>query len=40
MKEKIRKWYPKLWTIYMVRDAVIRNVINPQDFEEITGEKY
>ena len=40
MKEKIKKWYPKLWTIKMVRDAVEKGVITPEDFKEITGQDY
>lgn len=40
MKEKIRKWYGwGLWTKEMVRDAVPR-MIKPEEYEEITGEKY
>ena len=40
MKEKIQKWYPKLWTLDMVKNAVVKGVITAQDFEEITGEVY
>lgn len=40
MKEKIAKWYPKLWTIDMVRNAVIKGVISTVDYEEITGQAY
>ena len=40
MKEKIRKWYPTLWTEEMVRSAVEKGVISAQDYEEITGEAY
>lgn len=40
MKEKIKKWYPKLWTINMVREAVKKGIISTDDFKEITGEDY
>lgn len=40
MKEKIKKWYPKLWTIDMVKEAVKKGVITADDFKEITGEDY
>lgn len=41
MKEKIAKWYKQgLWTINMVRNAVIKEKILIEDFEEITGELY
>lgn len=40
MKEKIMRWYPAAWTIDMVRDAVEKKVITPEDFKEITGEDY
>ena len=40
MKEKIKKWYPKLWTIDMVKEAVKKGIISVDDFKEITGEDY
>ena len=40
MKEKIMKWYPKLWTLDMVRDAVEKRVISAEEFKEITGKDY
>lgn len=40
MKDKIAKWYPKLWNLNMVRNAVAKGVITPEEFEEITGEVY
>lgn len=41
MKEKIAKWYAQgLWTADMVRSAVKKGILNAQDYEEITGEKY
>lgn len=40
MKDKIKKWYPKLWTFEMVKNAVVKNVITVEDFKEITGKEY
>lgn len=40
MKEKIMRWYPKLWSIEMVRNAVVKNVITAEEYKEITGEDY
>lgn len=40
MKEKIKKWYPRAWTIGMVASAVKKGVITPDDYKEITGEEY
>lgn len=40
MKEKIKKWYPRLWTLDMVANAVTKGVITSEDFKEITGEDY
>ena len=41
MKDKIAKWYKQnLWTLDMVRNAVKKNHITPEDFFEITGETY
>lgn len=40
MKEKIIRWYPKLWTKDMVRDAVEKKAITPAEYKEITGEEY
>lgn len=40
MKEKIKKWYPKLWSLEMVRNAVEMGVITADDYKEITGEEY
>ena len=40
MKEKIKKWYPKLWDEAKVRQAVEKGVISAEDYEEITGAKY
>lgn len=30
----------KLWTIKQVRNAVVKNWITPEEFQEITGETY
>lgn len=40
MKEKIKKWYPKLWTLEMVKNAVEKGVITEEEYKEITGEVY
>lgn len=40
MKEKIEKWYPKLWNKEMVKNAVKKGVITPAEYKEITGEEY
>ena len=40
MKEKIEKWYPKLWNKGMVKNAVKKGVITPAEYKEITGEEY
>ena len=40
MKEKIAKWYPRLWTLAMVKDAVKKGVLTEAEYEEITGEQY
>ena len=40
MKEKIMKWYPQLWTLEMVRNAVVKGVITIEDYKEITGMEY
>lgn len=40
MKEKIKKWYPKLWAKDMVKNAVKKGVITAADYKEITGEEY
>ena len=39
--EKVKKYYDDgLWTIGMVRNAVIKGWITPEEFVEITGEPY
>lgn len=41
MKEKIARWYVQgLWTAGMVHNAVKKDILSAQDYEEITGEKY
>ena len=41
MFEKIKKFYDLgLWTKDMVKDAVVKGIITPEEYEEITGEKY
>lgn len=41
MKEKIMKWYDQgLWTLKMVRNAVKKGKITPDDYYDITGEVY
>ncbi len=40
MFEKIKKWYPRLWTKTMVANAVKKGVITPEQYEEIVGEPY
>ncbi len=35
-----RNYDRKLWTKQMVRIAVRKNVITPEEYQEITGEKY
>ena len=38
--EKIRSWYPTLWNLQMVRNAVKKGKITPEEFQELTGEAY
>ena len=41
MKEKIAKWYKQgLWTIEMVKNAVIKGIITEEGYYQITGENY
>lgn len=41
MKEKITKWYDQgLWTSKMVKNAVKKGKITPDDYYDITGEVY
>lgn len=38
--EKIKSWYPKLWTKKMVANAVKKGAISMDEYWEITGESY
>ena len=39
--EKVKNYYDKgLWTIDMVRNAVVKGWITADEFEEITGQPY
>lgn len=41
MYTKIKRWYDSgFWSIKKVRDAVERNWITEEEFEEITGVEY
>jgi hypothetical protein len=37
---KIKNWYPRLWNKVMVRNAVKKGVLTPEQFAEITGKDY
>ena len=39
MKEKIKTWYEQgLWTVEMVRNAVIKGKLTEDEYQEIVGE--
>lgn len=39
--EKVKAYYDNgLWSIERVRNAVVKNWITSEEFEEITGESY
>lgn len=40
MANKIKKWYPRLWKLDQVKDAVIMKVITAEEYKEITGMDY
>ena len=40
MLERIKRWYPKLWSEQMVRNAVKKGAITVEQFAEITGKEY
>ena len=41
MKQKIAKWYKQgLWTVEMVRNAVVKGIITEEDYFHIIGEIY
>lgn len=38
---KVKNYYDKgLWNLTMVRNAVVKNWITAEEFEQITGEPY
>lgn len=38
---KVKNYYDKgLWNLAMVRNAVVKNWITAEEFEQITGEPY
>ena len=41
MREKIKTWYKQgLWTLNMVRNAVEKGVLTPEDYKDCTGEDF
>lgn len=40
MANKIKKWYPRLWKLDQVRNAVKKGVITKDEFKDITGMDY
>lgn len=41
MFDRIKRFYlAQLWTNEQVRDAVVKEVITPEQYHEITGEPY
>lgn len=40
MKTRITLWYPKLWTLDMVKNAVEKGAISAKEYKEITGIEY
>lgn len=40
MFEKIKRWYPKLWSKAMVKNAVKKGVLTAEQYREITLEGY
>ncbi len=40
MFEKIKRWYPKLWSKAMVKNAVKKGVITAEQYKEIVGKDY
>ena len=40
MFEKIKRWYPELWSKAMVGKAVKKGVITAEQYKEIVGEEY
>ena len=38
---KVKRWYENgLWTEKMVRNAVVKKKLTPEQYERITGNKY
>ena len=40
MKGRIKRWYPKLWSLEMVKNAVEKGAITKEEYKEITGKEY
>ena len=40
MANKIKKWYPRLWKLDQVRNAVEKKVITKEDYKDITCMDY
>ena len=40
MANKIKKWYPRLWKLDQVRNAVEKKVITKEEFKDITSMDY
>lgn len=40
MANKIKKWYPRLWKLDQVKNAVEKNVITKEEYKDITGMDY
>ena len=40
MFEKIKRWYPKLWSKAMVKNAVKKGAITAEQYKEIVGKDY
>ena len=40
MANKIKKWYPRLWKLDQVRNAVEKRVITKEEYKDITGMEY
>lgn len=39
--EKVKNYYDKgLWNIPMIKNAVVKSWITPEEYKEITGEDY
>ncbi len=40
MANKIKKWYPRLWKLDQVRNAVSKGAITKEEYKDITGMDY